>query len=276
MSLADLHKPAIKHGWIRALLLLVLYVGFSAGSGYFLPSFETWIAVSFLLAVILVYFFRVYVDKKSFSSVGLGSYELGRNAGIGAFLASLLVSLGTLVIFLLKGIAWIDIVPSWRNLFINAILLMMVAVGEELVFRGYILRNLVKSMNRWLALLVSAAMFTIVHTANPSVPVVALINTFLAGLLMGLTFMHTRSLWLPVGFHFMWNFLQGPVLGYRVSGIEFESLLLMETKGRELINGGEYGFEGSAVASVLLVLSMMFWIIRDTRYPQAKEEYVLK
>jgi membrane protease YdiL (CAAX protease family) len=129
----------------------------------------------------------------------------------------------------------------------------MISFSEELVFRGYVLRNLMKSFNKWMALVISALLFSIVHFSNEGVVVIGIINTVLGGLVLGLMFMLTRTLWLPVFFHLSWNFVQGPVLGFKVSGLSFQGILLPELHGATLVTGGDYGFEGSILCTGLLL-----------------------
>jgi membrane protease YdiL (CAAX protease family) len=258
MSLQPRTAPAIGQGWLRAVILLIVYVSASVGAGFFISSFEIWVGISLIIAIGLVYLFRKYIDKKSFEGIGLDFSKCYPDAVIGAFLGIFLVSAGALLIFYFRGIEWIDIVANTRELFTSAVLLLMVAFSEEIVFRGYVLRNLMKSFNKWVALLISSTLFTLVHVSNPDVPWTGLLNTFIGGLLIGITYINTRSLWLPISFHFTWNFMQGPLVGFSVSGISFRSLFLLETKGNPLLSGGNYGFEGSLLASFLLLEALSF------------------
>jgi len=133
----------------------------------------------------------------------------------------------------------------------------MIAVSEELIFRGYVLKNLMKSFNKWIALLISAVLFSIVHSSNNGIPAIGFVNTFLGGLVLGVAYIITRSLWLPIFFHLSWNFIQGPILGFRVSGLTFESIMSIEIKGPAMITGGEYGFEGSVISTILLAFTLI-------------------
>lgn len=265
MSLPKQHAALIPQGWLRAILLLVAYLGISVTAGFFIPSVDAWLTFSFILSFLLVFLFRKYADRKSFDTIGLNFSDFFPDSIIGLLLGIFLVTTGTLTIFFLNGIEWIDIISNKRDIFYNLFVLMMVAVSEELVFRGYVLRNLMQSFNRWVALLISALLFASVHLSNPDVPALALLNTFLGGLITGITFIHTRNLWLPVFFHFSWNFIQGPVLGYSVSGLKFRSFLIMETKGDGLISGGSYGFEASLICTVMLVMAVVLWGLREEK-----------
>jgi membrane protease YdiL (CAAX protease family) len=257
MSLEHAKQPAVQHGWLRALMLLIIYVSLSVGAGYVVNSIVVWIAVTFLIAILLVYLFLRFIDRRPLQNMGIDYSNLYPHSLTGFFLATLLVSIGSLLIYAFKSVVWIDIAPVTDQLFLDAVLLMLVAAGEELVFRGYVFTNLAESMNKWAALIVSSLLFTIVHVSNPSVPVVALVNTFLGGLVLGMSFMYSQSLWTPFFFHFAWNFLQGPVLGFPVSGLPFSSILIPEISGHILVSGGEYGMEGSVVATILLLFCLL-------------------
>ena len=65
-------------------------------------------------------------------------------------------------------------------------------------------------------------------------------------------------MWFPIALHFSWNFFQGPIFGFEVSGIELNSLIVQEITGSDLLTGGDFGLEGSALLSVLLLLSIFF------------------
>ncbi len=112
-----------------------------------------------------------------------------------------------------------------------------------MVFRGYILNNLMESMNKWAALGVSAGLFTMAHGSNPGISFIAVINLALAGLLLGVNYIYTRNIWFGICFHFSWNFLQGPVLGYQVSGLPLQSVLQPSLQGPWWLTGGSFGIE---------------------------------
>jgi membrane protease YdiL (CAAX protease family) len=255
MALQRHAQPVISQGWIRAILLLVAYITISVAGSYLVPTLFVWLVLSFLISIVLVYIFRLYIDRRTFKSLGFSLSHIYPDAFIGVASGVFLVTLGALVIYVAKGLEWIDLVMDKKDLFLSFGILLMIAFSEELVFRGYILHNLMKTLNKWLALLTSSLIFTVIHFSNLGIHPLGLINTFLAGLLLGITYILTRNLWLPIAFHFSWNFVQGPILGFKVSGFSFHSLLSMEVTGNEILTGGEYGFEGSIVCTVLLALS---------------------
>lgn len=106
-----------------------------------------------------------------------------------------------------------------------------------------------------MALLISSILFSLFHAANANIGIIALINIFVAGFLLGINYVFTRNIWFAVFLHFSWNFFQGPVFGYEVSGTNMSSLLQQTLKGPDLLTGGDFGFEGSLVCLFLNLLT---------------------
>ena len=133
--------------------------------------------------------------------------------------------------------------------------------------RGFLLgRMLDGGMNRWWALFLSSLLFAVMHFFNPDFSWLAFLNILLAGLLLGIPFVYTRNLSFPIGFHWFWNWIQGPVLGYRVSGNESgESLFSLSFSESGWLHGGSFGFEGSLLCTILLALAvggLLFYYVR--------------
>ena len=160
---------------------------------------------------------------------------------------------------LLSGhLQWTDIVWDPNALFISLGYMVLIAFSEELVFRGYILGNLLETFsNKWIALGISAVLFTGYHFPSPGIHALAFFNLFLAGLLLGLNYIYTKNLWFSFMLHLSWNFFEGPLLGFRVSGISFPSLLQAEPKGDLMITGGDFGAEGSMLMMLLLLTAIL-------------------
>ena len=170
-----------------------------------------------------------------------------------------------------KHLQWTDITFSGTDLFIEFGMLLIVAFYEEIVFRGYILNNLMESFNRWVALLLSAVLFTVFHLDNPGINIIPSINIFLAGILLGINYIYTKNLWFAILFHLGWNFFQGPVLGYKISGVNLPTLLQTELKGDLLLTGGDFGFEGSFFCTGLIVIAiLLLYRLYENREQTAK------
>ncbi|MEO6316951.1 MAG: type II CAAX endopeptidase family protein [Chitinophagaceae bacterium] len=283
------NKPLIPYGWLRVLIFVALYLAVvtaagvivylmqgkktvaidksAAGTGLFYLVF----IINALISLAMVWLFRTLVDRRSVESLGFATDKNGSNAGAGFFLGIFILCAGTCILFAVKQLVWTNIDFNGNDLFISFGLMVIIAFYEEIVFRGYILGNLLESFNnKWIALLISAFMFALVHAANPSFSIVAAVNLLLAGILLGINYIYTKNLWFSIMLHFSWNFFQGPILGYEVSGMPLKSLLQHDVLGSELLTGGKFGFEGSLVATILLLLTIAAFIwLYEKKYKPA-------
>lgn len=134
-----------------------------------------------------------------------------------------------------SGIDWFQVLA----MFVPA------AIHEELVFRGYLLQKPAK-LNLIASVGLTSLLFALVHGGNPSVGKLAVVNIFLAGILLALAWVWRRNLWIPIGIHIAWNVFSGPVLGHEVSGLVLP-VTIMKTvdPGPDLLTGGAFGIEAS-------------------------------
>jgi len=271
-------KPLIKAGSMRAILFAVTFLVLiiiankitdklieninpknqNTGEIYNLSELFLPVRMIILLAisVLTVYFFQKKIDKQNLISHGFQLKNNLSHAVVGFALGLLLSGTGTFILIGNHNLQWTGIEYNTIALLTGFGVMVMVAFSEELVFRGYILSNLLLSMNKWMALIYSALIFTLFHISNPGINILAIVNIFLAGLLLGINYIFTKNLWYSLLFHFAWNFYQGSILGYKVSGISFQPLLAQQLTGQSIMTGGTFGFEGSVVTSVLTLISI--------------------
>jgi len=122
-------------------------------------------------------------------------------------------------------------------------------IGEELIFRGVVYRIFEEMFGSLVALIVSAAFFGATHLANPGATLTSGVAIALeAGVLLGVSYMMVRNLWLPIGLHFGWNFAESAIFGSVVSGNAFKGLFATTMTGPDLLTGGKFGPEASVVA----------------------------
>lgn len=272
----------IKRGWIRASLFCIsfLLVFIIAGSIY--SSLQRWVTispqaffvcsflVSFFFSMLTVYVFRRAIDRQSFKSLGFEWKFHKRDAAVGLLLGLVLLGVESLILHFTGHLEWTDVNLNAADLFSGMLIMMLVAVSEETVFRGYILNNLVQSINKWVALALSALVFALFHAGNPGANVLALVNIFLSGLLLGLNYIYTRNLWFSIMFHFSWNFFLGPVLGYEVSGLPLSSLLEQDISGPGWLTGAEFGLEGSILDGIFSIIAFIL-LFRAYQHPPLPE-----
>ena len=153
------------------------------------------------------------------------------------------------------------------------------ALMEELLFRGFVFQRLVAGIGAWPAQLILAALFALGHWTNPGMEgmprLIGSIDLALGAVLLGLAWLRTRSLALPIGLHFGWNFVQGQVLGFAVSGYSqagwFRPLLQHQP---EWLSGGAVGPEASVCAVVVDLLTIVLLLCwRGTARARAEPHY---
>jgi len=133
-------------------------------------------------------------------------------------------------------------------------------ITEEIIARGILFRVVEDGLGTWVALVISAALFGFGHMANPNATVWSSVAIAIeAGLLLGMAYAWTRSLWFCMGLHAAWNFTQGPLLGIPVSGFELKGLLVSTTQGPALLSGGEFGAEASILTVIVCVSLAAFF-----------------
>lgn len=274
MNKSGSSKPLIGSGWLRALLyiislflLVIIFLSFFI-IGLYKGKFDATTLQSisqkenpgmltlilFVLTVVVSYMFRRLVDRKPFISLGLEFNGHSSEAIAGGMLAIFIISASSLLLKATGHLKWIEIIFDLRTLFLAFGSAVLVAFYEELIFRGYILNNLMDSFPKWLALMISAILFMIFHWSSQGF--FPLVNMLIMGLILGLNYIYTRNLWFSICFHIGWKFMVGPVLGF--SGDEsFQTLLQTDLKGDENITGGASGLEGSVLLTAVSLLSFI-------------------
>lgn len=138
------------------------------------------------------------------------------------------------------------------------LVLMVGALAEELIFRGYPFQHLVAGIGAPAAIAVFSILFGVVHLSNPGASFWGLVNTILIGILLSIAYLRTRALWLPWGIHFGWNLTLGFLLGLPVSGLTMFSVMVRTTTtGPRWMTGGAYGIEASAAGAAAILVGLV-------------------
>ena len=227
-------------------------------------------------ALLSVWLAGRFLDRRPFADFGFHlSVGWWLDLLFGMALGALLM---TTVFLVQSGLGWVTVTgsfeslvpgaPFWLAVLVPATLFVCVGFYEELVVRGYQLRNAAEGLNSsslgprgavLLAWALSSAFFGYLHAANPSATILSTANVALAGLMLGCGYVLTGELAIPIGLHVTWNFFQGTVFGFPVSGLRIggATFLSIEQGGPDLWTGGPFGPEGGLLAPAAMALGIV-------------------
>jgi membrane protease YdiL (CAAX protease family) len=192
--------------------------------------------------------------------------EIARGLAIGG----VLIAAAALLLFLSRTATFIPDAGSpagyvWMLLW-SLLFFFLAAAYEEILFRGYPFQLLVRTFGRWPAVIVSAAAFSGIHAWNPNIDALAFVNIFLAGVLLALAYLRTRSLWFATGVHAGWNWTMATLIGFPVSGLTSIDTPLYDAieGGADWWTGGGFGPEAGLAATGALLIGIV-WMARTRR-----------
>ena len=209
---------------------------------------------------LLLWILMKFVDKEPFINLGFSLKGKMKDIILGMVLGFLLMAVGYSILILLGEIKFVSFNYDLKSIILLFFLFIAVSLVEETYVRGYVLKNLLKSFNPVISLIISSAIFALLHFFNPNVNYIALTELFIAGILLGVSYVYTKNLWFPIALHLSWNFFQ-VMFGFNVSGMDTYSLIEFEILENNNINGGDFGFEGSYL-SILFSLIMIYFLWR--------------
>lgn len=197
----------------------------------------------------------------------LGNYDLetvfiNKKFSSGFFKGSLI---GLILLFSCTALAYLNGNVSFTlgqitvPLFLGYLVFyLLVSVFEELLFRSFPLRVFAERYHTSIAIVLSGLLFGIAHIGNDAFDWLAMVNITLAGILFALFILQKGNISWAIGLHFGWNFTQGTLLGYQVSGNESPGLLLAKPIGESYLSGGSFGIESSIFCTVVMVITIAY------------------
>jgi hypothetical protein len=281
----DSETGRLRAGW-RILAFLVVFVAMTAASMASIrsalgglragsPLSFTILAVTATLSVLIA---RRFLDKQSLVSLGLRIDRLAVLDLVSGIVNSALVMAGMFLtlramnLIEVEGLSWwgreAATVAGVQLAALPVVLLVfykltLIAWWEELVFRGYLLQNLIAGLGVAWSIVISSLIFGFGHAANPDA-------TFLSSVLLALitpqliyAYLVTGQLWLPIGLHLGWNFFQASVFGFATSGVDMPSLISQSPSGADWLSGGAFGAEGSVLVLPFTAISVVlihYWV----------------
>ncbi len=261
----------LRAGW-RIVIFLVLQISLSEAIVGLLRlvvpiSGAISLAVGYVILLGTTFIVLRIVDHRPFHAVGL---PINRRLGIEwaqGFLISLLMISAVFVVEYFLG--YVHLI--WRGQSLDMIAISFLTMfftflwfgfGEELLFRGYCFQALIEGTNKYIAILTLSGFFGLAHIGNPNVTFFGVINTILAGVWFSVAYLKTRTLWFPTSLHATWNFFQGYLYSFPVSGLELEhrSLFSLQQGGPDWVTGGAYGPEAGILTTLVLLIATLIII----------------
>lgn len=217
--------------------------------------------ISLLAMTGSIFLARTWLDKRSFSGLGL---QLSPRALLDVLAGiAFCVPMMGLIFAIELGLGWTHFDGmAWNSdpmpvvlggLASNLFLFLLVGWNEELFSRGYQLQTLESGLNTFWAVLISASVFGLLHLGNPGASWTSTLGILLAGIFLALPYIWTRQLWISIGLHIGWNFCEGTIFGFPVSGLDTFRLVHHTVNGPVIWTGGGFGPE----AGLLVIPGLM-------------------
>jgi len=232
------------------------------------PQLQLFFEVSAALTILAVAWFMAhFIDRRSFVTLGFSPDHWIRDLLLGLSVGAGWLALSLAVMWLARRVQIQPaVVMSGSVLTWTAAALLFNTVTQEVLARSYIFQTIQSQTNATVAVIVSAILFMAYHAGAYQGSWLPAFNVFAAGILFGMAYHLTGNLWLPMGIHFIWNFLIGPVLGLSVSGnTQLRSgWELLSVQGPAWLTGGAFGLEGGLVVTLttLFGIAVLFILFR--------------
>jgi len=274
-------KHELRILWTIALALISFFVLFAVfgildkskifylndnGAGFLVPLVNRSISKLFSLIGVLIPSLIVlrYIEKRPIKLLGLSFNKSSlREHLIGVLIGVCLLIIGALI-YCLAGIGEFrlnETIDYQIPYYLLCILVFFVSAAyEEIFFRGYIFQKIIEGTNYWIAQLFVAIFFGLAHLDTEGFTIGSIINAVLAGFLLGHLYFTTRSLWMPIGLHWSWNILMGPIFGLDSKPFFKHTLLTFEK------NTYDSAFlsvlENNLFIAILIVIIVVFHCVK--------------
>ncbi len=270
-------KKFLAYWWGRSFAFLLLFYIINEAIGLIADKigilnalyYEPVLVISMLTASLMIESWRA--ESRAF----LFGIQIDNQFLKNIFLGFILVSITYVIVLAVRHFTGsvFTVNPEFTKALLGKtiVICLLVAIFEEIFARGIILQALIEKFGVYTSSIFVSVIFAIMHLFNPSVSIISFFVTFLASIILCAMYIQTKSLWLPISFHFFWNLMQILFLDSNVSGLYFTKYLLI-SKPEGLIEkwgfGGEYGIEGGLIVLILEILIFIFVL----KVPKAKPE----
>ncbi len=259
----------LRNGWWILVFLTVL-IACMSGFQFLIPALKRhgirigiWLPGLLFLMSMLATGVCLYFRKEAISSVGWRlNLRWAKEFVVGTLLGVVLMALAAGLLWSVGAVSWeLDPARSCRTVSLRLMTLTLLAVWEENLFRGFVFQRLLDGIGVWPTQVLLSLFFSLAHWSNPGMHGVtkfwASLGIALAAVLLGLAYIRTRSLAFPIGIHLGWNWFQGNILGFSVSGNTQPGWIQPHFHGKaEWVSGGSFGPEASVFGVASLVLGV--------------------
>ena len=207
-------------------------------------------------------------EKRGLFSIGFNKKGVVPEYLLGVGVGALMISIPALVCYL-TGCIKFTLDTSASPLVITLLFLAFIlqGLGEEVLFRGYLLTSLSRRNNVWMAIIVSSVVFAIFHISNADFGIIPFINITLFGIFAAVFMLKRGSIWAVGAIHSVWNFLQGNFFGISVSGNPKFPSVLEATNADigSILSGGDFGLEGGLGVTVVLLIAILLSLLMPAK-----------
>jgi membrane protease YdiL (CAAX protease family) len=235
-------------------------------------QFYLFTTISFLSTLVMITLMLKFIDKKKFKDIGFTSLKYGyKNLIVGFLIGAFSIAI---IVLILSVSGAITIVKNSNTktyyLLWGLYTFILVGLEEELMSRGYFINALNQMGKPWLSVLISSIIFSLMHILNPNIVFLGLLNIFLIGVLFSYMYIKTGNLWMPIGYHISWNYFQGYIFGFSVSGNAVRGIYNAFPKNN-FLSGGEFGLEGGVIATLVILITFLILYYYFERYRKVEE-----
>jgi len=226
--------------------------------------------ISLLIASLIM---TKFVEKRNFSTLGFQSKRI-----INDILTGFLIGLFWITISFVGQYIFGTLYNGAQNtiqasvFIIYGIALLINSSLQEILFRSYIFQRIENSFNVLSAIIITSVLFLGSHIGAIKEGIIPSLNVFGAGLIFAIAYYKTKSLWMPIVIHFIWNFSVSSILYKPIT--DYKGLELFQLKGNQLLAGGENGVQTTIITTLTIVIVIVIELLIIK--PQKTEILILK
>lgn len=224
------------------------------------PGITLFFIQCILMIFFVILFWKIW-DKRKLSDIGFTSIKDGwKDLCIGLLIGAISFTIVAIVLLSTNSVELSSNFsePKFSSALVTQLIIFIfVGINEELFSRGYCMTVLKQTNKSWVPVIVSSIIFALMHSMNDGISLLAYVNLFLFGIVMAYIFIKTKNIWMCIGYHITWNYFQGNVFGFLVSGNTTDSIYSIKTVNPNLINGGSFGPEGGLIVTALLIVTIL-------------------